>query len=57
MSRSYKKNPSFNPFTSEVRKAAHRRANKKYVGKSFKDYIAVIMDTIVKYLLIGMLNG
>ena len=29
MSRSFKKNPSFNPFTSEVRKLARRRANKK----------------------------
>ena len=36
MSRSYKKNPSFNPFTSEVRKAARRRANKKVRRQKFQ---------------------
>ena len=36
MSRSYKKNPSFNPFTSEVRKTARRRANKKIRVQKFQ---------------------
>lgn len=32
MSRSFKKNPSFNPFRGGVRKIAKRRANKRLRG-------------------------
>lgn len=35
MSRSFKKNPSFNPFTSKVRKFARRKANKKIRTQKF----------------------